>query len=206
MRPPLGVVLAPGYGGTAEQPIVRALAERLAAHGILARPITFSTRGRRPSPDYTAELEDLRQARDGLLADGASGVALVGRSFGGRMCALLAADEPPTALVVLGYPIRPPGRQRPRDEAALIRLTCPTLVVQGDRDAQGPIAVLREIAGQNPRIELVVLEGVGHQFAGARQAEAIERCVAWVAALKSWSRGATAPHTWESANERHPHP
>lgn len=175
-------ILAPGYGGTAEQPILRALAARLEATGVATRRIAFSTRGTRPSRGYATELAELRDARDAAVASVGGPVALVGRSFGGRMCALLAAAEPPDALAILGHPIAPPGRPRPDDERALLEMRCPTLVVQGDRDELGPLAVLERIAGANPRVELVVLSGVGHDL-GARETEAVDACVRWLASM-----------------------
>ncbi len=132
-------MLAPGYGGSATQPILRSLAKALAGYSIDALPITFRTRGQRPSTDYQRELEDLRAARDEMLATH-NLVALVGRSFGGRMCAFLAQAEPPAALAILGHPIAPPSLRaqgtrpwhpRPRDEMALAQVRCRTLVVQG---------------------------------------------------------------------------
>ena len=77
------------------------------------------------------------------------------------MCARLAALEPPPALVLLGHPISPPSRPRPEDEAALAAVQCPTLIVQGDRDRLGPLAVLNRIAEVNRNIEIVVLPGGG---------------------------------------------
>ena len=172
-------ILAPGYGGTARQPLLQRLAGRLEELGMPARPITFSTRGGRPSRGYATELADLRAARDEMVAAHGGPVVLVGRSFGGRMCAFLAEQEPPAALVVLGHPIGPPGRPRPKDEAALAALACPTLVVQGERDELGPLALLERIAAENPRIELAVLAGAGHDF-GPAEAEAIERAIGWL--------------------------
>jgi predicted alpha/beta-hydrolase family hydrolase len=124
-------------------------------------------------------LDDVRRARDELLADGIQRVALVGRSFGGRMCTRLAALEPAAALVVLGHPISPPNRPRPEDEAALAAVGCPTLIVQGERDALGPLDVLQRIAATNSAIEIYVLLGVGHQF-GARQAEGLAHAATWL--------------------------
>jgi predicted alpha/beta-hydrolase family hydrolase len=170
-------VLAPGYGGSASQPILVALARELAMIDIDPRPITFTSR--RPSRGYETELADLRAARDALRDGGAMHVALVGRSFGGRMCAFLAAREPPDALVILGHPIAPPRRPRPEDEAALTGITCPTLIVQGDRDELGPLGVLERIAGANPRIDLVVLPATGHDF-GPREREAIAHAARWL--------------------------
>ena len=171
-------VLAPGYGGTAEQGILRALARALERFDIGSRAITFRTSGKRPSRGYVSELEDLRAARDGLRTENEK-VALVGRSFGGRMCAFLAAAEPPDALAILGHPISPPDRPRPADEDALQGVRCPTLVVQGQRDELGPLAVLQRISLVNPLIDLAVIEGAGHDF-GAKESEAVEQVARWL--------------------------
>lgn len=170
-------VLAPGYGGTSEQPIVKAMAAKLAAAGITPKPISFSRA--KPGGDFSPELEDVRRARDALLKGGAQQVALIGRSFGGRVCARLAALEPPTALVLLGHPISPPNHPRPDDEAAIEAVSCPTLIVQGDRDRLGPLVLLRRIASRNKHIEIYVLKDAGHQF-GPRQNEGLDRATAWL--------------------------
>jgi predicted alpha/beta-hydrolase family hydrolase len=180
--PSAAAVLAPGYGGNAEQPILKAVGAKLTAVGIVPLAISFSRS--RPSGDYGIELDDVRRARDALLAAGAERVALVGRSFGGRMCARLAALEPPAALVLLGHPISPPGRPRPDDERALAAAGCPTLIVQGDRDVLGPLDVLWRIALENPAIQIEVLPGVGHQF-GPQQARAVDLATTWLAATLS---------------------
>lgn len=174
-------VLAPGYGGTAEQRILRALTRALGRFEIDSRAITFRTSGKRPSRGYVSELEDLRAARDALRTQH-DRIALVGRSFGGRMCAFLAAVEPPDALAILGHPISPPDRPRPADEEALQGMRCPTLVVQGERDELGPLAVLQRIALVNPLIDLAVIEGAGHDF-GAKEKEAVDQVARWLDAV-----------------------
>ena len=151
--------------------------QRLEAVGIKPRAISFSRA--KPGGDFGPELNDLRRAREELRSGGATKIALVGRSFGGRMCTRLAALEPAHALVLLGHPISPPNRPRPDDEAALAAVRCPTLIVQGEHDRLGPLDVLRRIASDNPNIEIVVLKGVGHQF-GPRQAEGLDRAAAWL--------------------------
>jgi hypothetical protein len=152
-------------------------------YGIDALPITFRSKGRRPSRDYADELADLRTARDELRTSHDK-IALVGRSFGGRMCAFLAAIEPPDALAIVGHPISPPDRPRLRDEEALAGITCPTLVVQGSADELGPVAILERIAGGNPRIDLVVIDGAAHDL-GPKEREAVEHVSRWLdAALR----------------------
>jgi predicted alpha/beta-hydrolase family hydrolase len=153
------------------------MAARLEAHGLEARAISYSRA--RPGGDLATELDDVRRGRDALSALGLERVALVGRSFGGRVCTRLSAVEPPAALVVLGHPISPRGRPRPDDEAALAAVRCPTLIVQGEHDALGPLPVLERIAKANPVIEIYVLKGVGHQF-GQRQAQGLEYAAVWL--------------------------
>ena len=69
-----------------------------------------------------------------------------------------------------------------RLEAALLGIACPTFIVQGDHDALGPFAVLERIAGQNPRIDLVVVRGAGHDY-GSHEAEAIGAAVHWLGSV-----------------------
>jgi predicted alpha/beta-hydrolase family hydrolase len=107
-------------------------------------------------------------------------VAFVGRSFGGRICAFLAAEEPPDALVIVGHPIAPPGKPRLRDEEALAGVRCPTLVVQGDRDELGPLAALQRIGAGNPLIDIVVLSAAGHELSAAQEREAAHHVARWL--------------------------
>lgn len=172
-------VIVPGYGGHETQRIVQALAKRLDAAGIHGRPARIMS-GTRPSRHYQDEIAALRAVRDDVRASHPGPFALVGRSFGGRICAFLAAEEPPDALVILGHPIAPPNRPRPRDEAALASVRCPTLVVQGERDELGPLAVLERIAAGNPLIDIVVIAGAGHDLRGKHEREAVEHAGRWL--------------------------
>jgi predicted alpha/beta-hydrolase family hydrolase len=95
------------------------------------------------------------------------------------MCAFLAAIESPDALAILGHPISPPDRPRPADEDALQGMRCPTLVVQGQHDELGPLAVLQRIALVNPLIDLAVIEGTGHDF-GTKEPQAVDQVARWL--------------------------
>lgn len=178
-----GAVLSPGAGGSGEQRILVTVARRLAEAGVAERRVTFSTAGRGPSKGYAKELADIRAARDALIGEGCERVALVGRSFGGRLSVRLAALEPPDALVVLSHPIAPPDRPRPDDEAALAAVRCPTLIVQGDRDHLGPLAVIQRIAAGNPLVDVVVIAGAGHSLTVAQEREAAEHTARWLDAI-----------------------
>lgn len=173
-------VLVPGYRGSAQQPILVAIAKRLEEVGIASRAITVSSTPR-PTVRYRTEIGALRTAADEMKREHGGSLALVGRSFGGRMCTFLAALEPDlaNALVVVSHPIAPPGRPRPRDEAALAAVRCPTLIVQGDHDELGPPPVLQRIAAGNPLIDIVVIANAGHEL-GPHEGEAAEHVARWL--------------------------
>ena len=52
-------------------------------------------------------------------------------------------------------------------------------MVQGERDELGPFAVLERIAANNPRIDLVRIQGAGHDF-GPGETEAVAAAARWL--------------------------
>lgn len=64
-----------------------------------------------------------------------------GKSMGGRIASLIAQDafndSTISGLFCLGYPFHPPGKPEHLRTAHLETLTCPTLIVQGERDPFG---------------------------------------------------------------------
>ncbi len=68
-----------------------------------------------------------------------------GKSMGGRMATHVAAADatlPIAGLVLLGYPLHPPGKPDQRRDKHLPAITRPMLFVQGERDAFGTPAEL----------------------------------------------------------------
>jgi len=133
----------------------------------------------RPAPELAAEVAWLAGQ---VKATGAT--ILIGRSFGGRICARYAAAHGARCVVLLGFPVRPPKRPRPLDEAALAALRCPTLIVQGSKDELGPLRVLRPLCAKNPRLTLHVLDGAGHSF-GKHERAALDVAAGWISQYKA---------------------
>jgi len=163
-------ILVPGFNGTARQPLLVRLKRALKDSGIEGKAITLKPG--RPTPELLSEVAQLRRAAKGAQV-------LIGRSFGGRVCARLAVEQPPRALVLLGFPVRPPGKKRPLDEAALRALSCPTLILQGADDALGSPAVLRRVLRGNPSVTLEIIAGAGHGY-GKQEAAVIARAAQWL--------------------------
>jgi len=108
-----------------------------------------------------------------------------GHSYGGRVASLLVADEPGYAgVVLLSYPLHPPGRTERWAEriAHFPRIECPVLLISGDRDPFARIELLREAVEQLPRHELVVYEGLRHGI-GPRLEDALDRIASFARSL-----------------------
>ena len=90
--------------------------------------------------------------------------AIGGHSFGGRVASLLAADHRYGALILLSYPLHPPGASERWDErtAHWPRIECPVLLLSGDRDPFARIGLLRDAVRRLRSAELVVYPGLGH--------------------------------------------
>lgn len=167
------VVLLPGFGGRADQPILTRLSARLEALALTC------LRRAPPRLKLTPGLEEYGAWLDAELIDVRGPLLVVGRSFGGRLAIRLAARRKLEGVVLLGFPIRPPGKARPLDEAALAALKCPAWIAQGTRDPLGPMKVLRKFAR---RAELYPVSGAGHDF-GAKEKVTLDAAAAWIAGV-----------------------
>ena len=165
-------VLAHGAGAGMEHPFMTGAAEGLAANAISVLRFNFPyvEEGRR-SPDRPPVLleawrgalhEAHRRSRGLPLAAG-------GKSLGGRMASMLAAEEKErfaaSALVFFGYPLHAPGKaDRPRD-SHLPDVTVPMLFIQGTDDALATFELIEKLVrrlGSQARLHAV--PGGNHSF------------------------------------------
>jgi predicted alpha/beta-hydrolase family hydrolase len=93
----------------------------------------------------------------------AAGLLLGGRSFGGRMCSMAVAEGLPSAgLVLLSYPLHPPGKPDNLRTEHFGSLDVPCLFVSGDKDPFGsPAEFDKAVAAIPGEVTLVWLRG-GH--------------------------------------------
>jgi predicted alpha/beta-hydrolase family hydrolase len=137
----------------------------------------FTEQGRR-SPDRAPVLIEAWQAALAEAGSHARGLPLAagGKSMGGRMASMLAAEDPDafpaSALVLFGYPLHPPGRpDKPRVEH-LGRIRVPMLFIQGTADTLATFAMIQDVVGSLGKLaRLHVVEGGDHSFRvrGARR-------------------------------------
>jgi predicted alpha/beta-hydrolase family hydrolase len=119
-----------------------------------------------PSPSSAnRDQEGLRRAILLLKEQFAGRIFLGGQSYGGRQATMLAATEPSlvAGLLLLSYPLHPPGRPAQLRTPHFPSLRTPALFVSGTRDAFGSIAELEAaIKLISAPTKLVPVEGAGH--------------------------------------------
>jgi predicted alpha/beta-hydrolase family hydrolase len=140
------VLLAHGAGADMNTAALTAVADALADARVPSLRFNFAYRsaGRR-SPDRPPALEAaVREAGDELVRRSKVApqrLVLGGRSMGGRICSIVAADPvtpmPALGLVMLGYPLHPPGKPEQLRAEHFPRVTMPVLFASGTRDSFG---------------------------------------------------------------------
>jgi predicted alpha/beta-hydrolase family hydrolase len=172
----LGLVLTHGAGGNCRAPLLVAIAEAASAAGFAVLRCDLPFRQRRPtgppSPSTAAADRDgLRRAAALLRRHAGRGVILGGQSYGGRQASMLAAEDPDVAaaLLLLSYPLHPPGKPAQLRTAHLPQLRCPVVFVQGTADPFGSPDELRA-ATRLPAgpVQLVLVAGAGHDLKRGR--------------------------------------
>jgi hypothetical protein len=116
--------------------------------------------------------------------DAAPRAVIGGHSFGGRVASLLAAEAPVRGLVLLSYPLHLPGRLEMWEErtAHWSRITCPVLLLSGERDPRAEIGRLHRAVRLLPNAELVSYPDVGHGI-GPVLEDALDRMAIFVREL-----------------------
>lgn len=183
------LVLAHGAGADQRHRFMVTVASSLAAAGV--HVVTFNflyTEQKRRSPDRAPILEETwRAVLEGVDAALSPGGALVvgGKSMGGRIASQVLASTPGTAdwsrvrgLVLLGYPLHPPGKPEAPRTAHLPQIRVPILLIQGTRDAFGTKAEVTPVFDRIPvRVTYDFIDGGDHSFAVPKSSGLTERDV-----------------------------
>jgi predicted alpha/beta-hydrolase family hydrolase len=173
--PQIGATLILGHGAGAGQrsPFMVSFAQALAALGVDVLTFDFPYMERhRKVPDRQPVLEGcyakvIARARE-TISTARDHLFIGGKSMGGRIATHAAAAGralPIEGLVLLGYPLHPPGRPNQLRDAHLKDVRRPMLIVQGERDTFGTPAELRPvIARLQPTPTLHVVESGDHSL------------------------------------------
>lgn len=190
MAKPAALLLTPGAGAGRDQPSLVAIDEAGTAAGLVVERLDFPYRlaGRR-APDRPPVLIGAINAAAASLSEKAGvppkQIALGGRSMGGRMCSMAVAEGlPARALVLISYPLHPPGKPENLRTAHFPQLRVPCLFVSGTRDAFAtPEELERESAAIPGRVTHRWIDGGDHGL--RRRDEAVaEIVVGWLRSLR----------------------
>src|SRR5438132_6996881 len=135
-----GLVLTHGAGGNCNMPVLVALAEAFAEQGVAVLRCDLPFRQLRPhGPPRGSGADDragLRQAIAALRQIVPGKIFVGGQSYGGRQATMLVAEEHELAngLLILCYPLHPPGKPAQLRTQHLPKIKTPALIVQGDKD------------------------------------------------------------------------
>jgi hypothetical protein len=199
-RAAAALILGHGAGAGQHSAFMVEFAQALAALGLDVVTFNFLyTEQKRRIPDRGPVLEDCyRAVIDAVrarLESARRALFIGGKSMGGRISTQVAAADarlPIAGLVLLGYPLHPPGQPQKLRDAHLPLVRRPMLFVQGSRDAFGTPDELAPILARlapAPAVHTIALGD--HSFKvsradPARQAEIhaeIQRRIAgWVTA------------------------
>ncbi len=181
------VLLTPGAGSGRSHPALVAIEAALTPLPVWRVDFPYRKAGRR-APDRAPVLvasvvEDAAAlARAAEVEPGR--LVLGGRSMGGRICSMAVAEGLAAAgLVLVAYPLHPPGRPERLRAAHLGALRVPCLFVSGTADPFATPAELEAATAAIPgRVTHVWIDGGRHELKGAD--EEVARVVAtWVRGL-----------------------
>ncbi len=172
----LHLLLAHGAGAGAATPFMTSMAALLATRGWCVHRFEFAymaartAGGKRKPPPRADTLQGEYEAAIAAVARHLAGDAKLfigGKSMGGRVASLIADREHAAGrvagLVCLGYPFHPTGKPEHLRTAHLAAMTCPALIVQGERD---PFGTRDEVAGYAlaPGIAVAWIDDGDHDF------------------------------------------
>jgi uncharacterized protein len=106
-----------------------------------------------------------------------------GHSYGGRVASMTAVQVPYAALILLSYPLHRPGHPDDLRIEHWPKISCPVLLLSGDRDPFARIDLLRASIKRLKKAELVVYPGVGHGLLSVAD-DAMKQAVAFLRALR----------------------
>lgn len=187
-------VYAPGAGSNLHDPFGACAARELSSRGITVVRFQFPYQeAGKSGPDRPPVLEATWRAVIEAVREPRRKICVGGRSMGGRIASMVAAEGIPVdALALFAYPLHPPGKPENARVEHLPKLKLPTLFVTGTRDAFGAPEELRAAAKMVRGSQTHFLEGADHGFAVKKStgrtkddvfAEAVTTFADWLAAL-----------------------
>ena len=186
-KPFAALVLAHGAGAGQLSSFMVETARGFANRGVSAATFDFPyITARRKVPDRAPVLEQAwRDAVDAARSElAALPLFIGGKSMGGRIATHVAAQKtigPLSGVLLLGYPLHPPGRPDQRRDVHLPDIVEPLLFVQGEKDAFGGTDEIKALLPRLQHADVHEIAGGDHSFrvpgGKAKQQEVFEQAL-----------------------------
>lgn len=168
-----GVILTHGAGGNCQSPLLVAVAEAFASAGSLVIRYDLPFREKGGGGAFTparaaADRAGIREKAMRIRVRAEGPIVMAGHSYGGRQSSMLLAEEPELAdgLLLLSYPLHPPGKPAQLRTEHFPQLHKPVLFVSGARDQFGTTAEISDNLKLIPaKTKLITIEKAGHDLA-----------------------------------------
>ena len=183
-----GLVLTPGAGSSSDHPSLLAIEKAVKPLPVLRHDFPYRRNGKKApdrAPVLLADIVDAATAFAKRKKLDPASLVLGGRSMGGRICSMAVAEGLPAAgLVLISYPLHPPGKPENLRVEHLPKLDLPCLFISGTKDAFGTPKELEKATKKIPGpVTHVWIEGGAHDL--KRADEQVATTVAdWVAGLR----------------------
>lgn len=181
--PVAGLLLFPGAGADRDHRTLVAVEQALAPLPVRRADFPGRAAGRKAPERPPVAIAHVRAEADRFASDlgvTPDRVLLGGRSFGGRMASMAVAEGQPSAgLVLLSYPLHPPGKPDRLRVEHLPDVHVPVLAVSGERDPFGtPAELTAHLATLDGPFQLVLVPGDHAPRDDGRVADAVARWIA----------------------------
>jgi predicted alpha/beta-hydrolase family hydrolase len=180
------LLLTPGAGADRNQRTLLAIEKAVAPLPCSRVDFPYRLRGSRAPDRAPVAVAHLRLEAEQLVA--ASGIepdrlVLGGRSYGGRMCSMAVAEGLPAAgLILLSYPLHPPGKPANLRVEHFGLLQVPVLMISGKNDPFGSPAEFSEHVAAIPGPVTTVWLNGGHAPTGG-DSPITKAVLTWLAGL-----------------------
>jgi uncharacterized protein len=135
------LLLAPGAGADRDHHTLVALEQALAPLPVGRMDFPYRKAGKKAPDRAPVAVAAVVEEAEALVASAGvdpASLVLGGRSFGGRICSMAVAEGLPAAgLVLLSYPLHPPGKPEKLRIEHFGALDLPCLFVSGSKDPFG---------------------------------------------------------------------
>lgn len=166
---PAGLVLTPGASADRDHSTL------VAIDGAVSLPVLRLTLGTTSVPKAVRIINEATTEFAEQLGVDTSELVIGGRSFGGRACSVAAAEDLSVGgLLLLSYPLHPPGKPEKLRVDHFSAIAVPTLFISGEKDPFGtPAEFEKHVPAISGPTELQWVAG-GHSPKGNQEAQVVD--------------------------------